>query len=82
MHDLKAELLRGLWYVAVMGADVPRGRLVHKTLLGEPLIIGRHRNGQVFALRDICPHRGMPLSAARCSTSGPMARAMSAIASA
>src|SRR5262249_22274968 len=41
MHDLKAELLRGLWYVALVGADVRPGRLVHKTLLGEPLLIGR-----------------------------------------
>jgi phenylpropionate dioxygenase-like ring-hydroxylating dioxygenase large terminal subunit len=61
MHDLKAELLRGLWYVALVGADVRPGRLVHKTLLGEPLLIGRGRDGRVFALRDICPHRGIPL---------------------
>src|SRR5262249_58906205 len=61
MHDLKAELLRGLWYVALVGADVRPGRLVHKTLLGEPLLIGRGRDGGVFALRDICPHRGIPL---------------------
>ena len=61
MHDLKAQLLRGLWYVALVGADVRPGRLVHKTLLGEPLLIGRGRDGRVFALRDICPHRGIPL---------------------
>src|SRR5262249_61132059 len=61
MHDLKAELLRGLWYVALVGADVRPGRLVHKTLLGEPLLIGRGRDGGAFALRDICAHRGMPL---------------------
>ena len=61
MQDLKAELLRGLWYVALVGADVRPGRLVHKTLLGEPLLIGRGRDGRVFAVRDICPHRGIPL---------------------
>jgi phenylpropionate dioxygenase-like ring-hydroxylating dioxygenase large terminal subunit len=61
MQDLKAELLRGLWYVALVGADVPPGRVAHKTLLGEPILIGRRRDGQVFAVRDICPHRGMPL---------------------
>jgi phenylpropionate dioxygenase-like ring-hydroxylating dioxygenase large terminal subunit len=61
MQDLKAELLRGLWYVALIGADLPPGRLAHKTLLGEPVVIGRRLDGKVFALRDICPHRGIPL---------------------
>jgi len=61
MQDLKAELLRGLWYVALPGADLRPGRMAHKTLLGEPLLIGRGCAGQVFALRDICPHRGIPL---------------------
>ena len=61
MQDLKAELVRGLWYVALLGADIRAGRMVHKTLLGEPVLIGRGRDGRVFALRDICPHRGIPL---------------------
>jgi len=61
MQDLKAELLRGLWYVALVGADVRPGRMLHKTLLGEPVLIGRGSDGRVFALRDICPHRGIPL---------------------
>ena len=30
-------------------------------LLGEPVLIGRGRDGRVFALRDICPHRGIRL---------------------
>jgi phenylpropionate dioxygenase-like ring-hydroxylating dioxygenase large terminal subunit len=34
-------------------------------MLGEPVLIGRLRTGQAFALRDICPHRGVPLSAGR-----------------
>ena len=61
MQDLKAELLRGLWYVALPSAELRPGRMVHKTLLGEPLLIGRGRGNRVFALRDICPHRGIPL---------------------
>ena len=31
-------------------------------LLGIPLVIGRNVKGDGFALRDACPHRGMPLS--------------------
>ena len=61
MQDLKAELVRGLWYVALVGTDLKRGRTVYKTLLGEPVLIGRGSDGKVFALRDICPHRGIPL---------------------
>ncbi len=61
MQGLKSELLRGLWYVALVGAAVRRGGMVAKTLLGEPVLIGRARDGRVFALRDICPHRGIPL---------------------
>src|SRR5436309_3583863 len=61
MQDLKAELLRGLWYVALPGADLRPGRVVPKVMLGEPLVIGRRRDGRVFALRDACPHRGIPL---------------------
>lgn len=62
MQGLTATLLRGLWYVALPAADVKPGAMVAKTLLGEPVLIGRGRDGKVFALRDICPHRGIPLS--------------------
>ena len=55
-------LLRGLWYYALPGADLRPGAAVHRQMLGEPLLIGRDARGRVFALRDICPHRGMPLS--------------------
>jgi phenylpropionate dioxygenase-like ring-hydroxylating dioxygenase large terminal subunit len=33
------------------------------TLLGIPLLLGRKRDNTLFALRDLCPHRGIPLSA-------------------
>ena len=33
------------------------------TLLNIPLLIGRKRDKSLFALRDLCPHRGIPLSA-------------------
>lgn len=61
MQGLKAELLRGCWYMAAPVAEVPADRLLPLTLLGEPVAIGRDRAGKVFALRDICPHRGIPL---------------------
>jgi phenylpropionate dioxygenase-like ring-hydroxylating dioxygenase large terminal subunit len=54
--------LREAWYYAAPSRRVRRGRLFARTMLGEPLVIGRDGAGIVFALRDICPHRGMPLS--------------------
>ncbi len=38
-----------------------RGKLVHLVMMGEPVVIGRGRDDKVFALRNICPHRGIPL---------------------
>jgi phenylpropionate dioxygenase-like ring-hydroxylating dioxygenase large terminal subunit len=54
--------LRDLWYFALPGRQLRRGRMTHKVMLGEPLLIGRARDGEPFALHDICPHRGVPLS--------------------
>jgi len=56
---------RGLWYLAMPGTRLQRGTTVHRTLLDEPVLIGRDNDGAVFAMRDICPHRAMPLSAGR-----------------
>jgi phenylpropionate dioxygenase-like ring-hydroxylating dioxygenase large terminal subunit len=61
LEGLKAELLRGLWYVALPGEELRPGRMLAKTLLGEPVLFGRARDRSVFALRDTCPHRGIPL---------------------
>lgn len=54
--------LRGLWYVAADSKHVARGKMVHRTLLGQPVLIGRDTSGAVFALADTCPHRGTLLS--------------------
>ncbi len=54
--------LRNLWYFALPSSTLRRGGMVGKILLGEPLLFGRNARGEVFALRDICPHRAMPLS--------------------
>jgi phenylpropionate dioxygenase-like ring-hydroxylating dioxygenase large terminal subunit len=55
--------LRNLWYRAAQASDVRRGGMVRRILLGEPILLGRTKDGEPFALRDICPHRGVPLSA-------------------
>jgi phenylpropionate dioxygenase-like ring-hydroxylating dioxygenase large terminal subunit len=57
--------LREMWYYALPGGALKSKRLIAKTLLGEPLVLGRISDGSVFALRDVCPHRGVPLSHGR-----------------
>ena len=58
-----ATLIHDDWYPA-MRADQLRSRQMAKaTLLDLPLILGRRNDGRVWAMRDNCPHRGIPLSA-------------------
>jgi phenylpropionate dioxygenase-like ring-hydroxylating dioxygenase large terminal subunit len=57
--------LRDCWYMASLSADVGRGKLKRELMLGEPVLIGRMNDGSAFAMRDICPHRAVPLSAGR-----------------
>ena len=61
--DEAAAPLREAWYYAAPSRRLGRGRTLPLTMLGEPVLLGRGRDGSVFALRNICPHRGMPLSA-------------------
>ena len=54
--------LRNLWYFALPSKAVPQGKMTSKELLGEPVMFARDPSGAVFALRNLCPHRGVPLS--------------------
>ena len=57
--------LRDIWYFAALSGDLKHGKLQRHEILGEPVLLGRNHAGQVYALRDICPHRAAPLSAGR-----------------
>lgn len=58
-------ILREFWYVVAAASDVRRGRMVHRVLAGEPLVIARAADNSLMALRDTCPHRGTLLSEGR-----------------
>jgi phenylpropionate dioxygenase-like ring-hydroxylating dioxygenase large terminal subunit len=64
MTDAAAPL-REAWYYAVPSRRLRRRAVLAKVMLGEPILIGRDASGSPFALRDLCPHRGMPLTAGR-----------------
>ncbi|HJU18206.1 MAG TPA: aromatic ring-hydroxylating dioxygenase subunit alpha [Stellaceae bacterium] len=64
MEDPAAPL-REAWYYALASRRLKRRGMLAKTMLGEPILLLRDATGAPFALRDLCPHRGMPLSAGR-----------------
>lgn len=58
-------VLKDLWYFAAPARSLKPGGTLALTICGEPILLGRASDGTVFALRDLCPHRGMPLSHGR-----------------
>jgi phenylpropionate dioxygenase-like ring-hydroxylating dioxygenase large terminal subunit len=61
----KSAPLLGFWYPGCLSSDLRHGTLRGVVLLGLPIVVCRTSQGKVAALRDICPHRGMPLSFGR-----------------
>ena len=57
------ELIFGEWYPALRASELHKGKTKTAMLLGIPLLMGRRNDGKIFAMRDLCPHRGIPLSA-------------------
>ena len=60
-----SEFAYDIWYFAALKSDVKTEKLIRIEIAGEPITLGRKRDGSVFALRDICPHRAAPFSAGR-----------------
>jgi phenylpropionate dioxygenase-like ring-hydroxylating dioxygenase large terminal subunit len=52
-----------IWYFAAFAPEVKAGKMRRVVIAGHPVNLGRTKDGKVFALRDICPHRAAPLSA-------------------
>lgn len=64
-HTPDAILLDGFWYPAMRSAEIRGNRMARALLLGMPLVCGRDAAGRAWAMRDNCPHRGIPLSDGR-----------------
>ena len=58
-----SEFVFDIWYFAGLSGDIARGKMLRREIAGEPINIGRTAEGDLFAMRDICPHRAAPLSA-------------------
>jgi phenylpropionate dioxygenase-like ring-hydroxylating dioxygenase large terminal subunit len=60
-----AGFLWDFWYPALRSTEVTGKKLATAMLLEVPLVLGRTSDGSAFAMRDSCPHRGIPLSFGR-----------------
>ena len=60
-----AGFLWDFWYPALRSSAVRGNSLATAMLLEVPLVLGRTTEGKAFAMRDSCPHRGIPLSYGR-----------------
>src|SRR5262249_30993933 len=57
--------LTDCWYYACASKTLGKGRQCRRMILGQPVMLARTEKGEAFALRDICPHRLVPLSAGK-----------------
>ena len=53
--------MKNAWYIAAMADEVGRS-LLQRWILDEPVVLYRTEDGKPVALRDVCPHRSLPLS--------------------
>jgi phenylpropionate dioxygenase-like ring-hydroxylating dioxygenase large terminal subunit len=64
-REAEAGFLWDFWYPAVRSTEITGQKLATAMLLEVPLVLGRTSEGKAFAMRDSCPHRGIPLSYGR-----------------
>jgi vanillate O-demethylase monooxygenase subunit len=73
MADRHTPFVFDEWYVAAFADEVGQ-QLLARTLLGRGVVMFRDSQGKVVAMEDRCPHRSMPLRAARQSDDEVYAR--------
>ncbi len=56
------KFLRNAWYVAAWSEEIVPGKLLARTILGEPVVMFRKADGTVAAIEDRCAHRFAPLN--------------------
>jgi phenylpropionate dioxygenase-like ring-hydroxylating dioxygenase large terminal subunit len=61
MQPEQDAFLKDFWYAVMPARKLKPGRMKGMTLLDSPVLLGRTKEGALFALHDVCPHRAMPL---------------------
>jgi phenylpropionate dioxygenase-like ring-hydroxylating dioxygenase large terminal subunit len=59
--------VRNSWYMGAWAREL-REKPVGRLILGEPVVMFRTASGAFGAMRDVCPHRAVPLSLGRTTT--------------
>ncbi len=54
------DLLKNHWYLALPSKKLKTNKMLSLEIFGEPVLFFRKSNLEVNAIRDICPHRGIP----------------------
>lgn len=62
---MTTDVLKNMWYVAALSSGVGKSGMKSVEMLGEPVVLFRDSEGKTHAIRDICPHRGIPFSHGR-----------------
>lgn len=62
---MTTDFLKQVWYAACLSKDLKPGDLQTRVIMNQPIVFFRNEKSEVVALRDICPHRGIPLSFGR-----------------
>jgi phenylpropionate dioxygenase-like ring-hydroxylating dioxygenase large terminal subunit len=56
-------MIRNQWYAILESSEVRKGKPVGVTRMGEKLVAWRDSQNKVTVMHDLCPHRGVALSA-------------------
>lgn len=62
---MSESFLSNVWYMALPSAAVPVGGMKGQKIANTPILFMRDGQGKIAAIRDICPHRGIPFSYGR-----------------
>lgn len=57
--------LKNVWYVGLPSHELVGNKPQSRKILNEPVVFFRDKGGKAAAIRDICPHRGIPFSFGR-----------------
>jgi len=60
-REAVVSFVRNAWYMGAWAREIAE-KPVGRVILGEPVVMFRTASGAFGALRDVCPHRAVPLS--------------------
>lgn len=55
-------ILKNVWYMAGFSKDLKPNKIISVEICSEPIVLWRDSDGALSAIRNICPHRGIPFS--------------------